>query len=136
MMYKNSSGHHHADKKSILGQWRSVAVTGCTALILSLLALNANAEITQDCILEGTVDKHKAERLGRPVYVTFRNARRGDEAACTINRRSKSRRVQFTSRVDTSDIENAEHGTKVRYRYIERDDQRGSWEYIGDPNNG
>jgi hypothetical protein len=60
----------------------------------------------------------------------FRNARRGSEAGCSLNRRSKSRRVQFIRSPDASDIENANHGSKVRYRYIERDNQAGNWELI------
>ncbi|MDA8962462.1 hypothetical protein N9H37_03810 [Congregibacter sp.] len=102
-----------------------------TAVGLSL-PLQASAEITQDCILEGTVDMRKAEELGQPVYVNFRNARRGTEAGCNLNRRSKnkSRRVQFISSPDTGNVENAVHGSKVRYRYIERDNQSGDWELL------
>jgi len=101
-----------------------------TALTLTILALNANAEITQDCIIEGTVDMRKAEELGQPVFVNFRNVRRGTEAGCMMNRRSKSRRVQFISSPSTDGIENAADGSKVRYRYIERNGQPGSWELI------
>jgi len=97
---------------------------------LSMLPLQASAEITQDCILEGTVDMRKAEELGQSVYVNFRNARRGAEAGCSLNRRSKSRRVQYISSPDTSNVENAAHGSKVRYRYIERDNQSGNWELL------
>lgn len=102
------------------------------ALALTLAALGANAEITQDCIIEGTVDMRRAEQLGQPYYVSFRDIRRGSEANCTMNRRSKSRRVQFvdtpTPRADG--IESAVHGSKVRYRYIERDGQPGQWQLI------
>ena len=101
-----------------------------TAFGLSILPLQASAEITQDCILEGTVDMRRAEELGQPVYVNFRNARRGTEAGCSLNRRSKSRRVQFISSPDTSNIKDAAHGSKVRYRYIERDNQSGNWELL------
>lgn len=105
-------------------------VLTATALGLSTLTMHANAEITQDCILEGTVDMRKADKLGQPVYVNFRNARSGSEAGCNLNRRSKSRRVQYISSPDTSGVENAAHGSKVRYRYIERNNQPGSWELI------
>ena len=47
-----------------------------------------------------------------------------------MNRRSKSRRVQFISSPSTDGIENAADGSKVRYRYIERNGQPGSWELI------
>jgi hypothetical protein len=110
---------------------KSSLLITATALGLSILPLQASAEITQDCILEGTVDMRKAEELGQPVYVNFRNARRGTEAGCSLNRRSKSRRVQFISSPDTSsDVEEAAHGSKVRYRYIERDNQSGNWELL------
>ena len=56
-----------------------------TALALSITALTAKAEITQDCILEGTVDMRTAEKLGQPVYVKFRNARSGPDANCSMN---------------------------------------------------
>jgi hypothetical protein len=108
---------------------RSIAMSGAI-LALALTGMQANAEITEDCILEGTVDMRKAEELGQSVYVNFRNARRGSEAGCSLNRRSKSRRVQFIRSPDASDIENANHGSKVRYRYIERDNQAGNWELI------
>lgn len=107
---------------------RVAAILGCA--IFAAAITPAQAEITQDCILEGTVDLRKAEELGQPVYVKFRNARRGSEAGCNMNRRSKSRRVQFISSPDTSSMQGAEHGSKVRYRYIERDGQHGSWELL------
>lgn len=111
---------------------RALTAIAATAGIMTLIALpmSANAEITQDCILEGTIDKRKAEQLGQSVYVNFRNARRGSEASCTMNRRSKSRRVKFISSPDTRQIEDVSHGSTVRYRYIERDNQQGSWELI------
>lgn len=103
-----------------------------TALATLTVAAPASAEITQDCILEGTVDMRTAEKLGQPMYVKFRNARRGSEAGCDMNRRSKSRRVQFISAPDTKSLQNvnATHGDTVMYRYIERDNQHGSWELV------
>lgn len=112
---------------------RKLLITAATAGLFALplmVPLQASAEITQDCILEGTVDMRKAEELGQPVYVNFRNARRGTEAGCSLNRRSKSRRVQYISSPDTSNVETAAHGSKVRYRYIERDNQSGNWELL------
>ncbi|WOJ98096.1 hypothetical protein R0137_05845 [Congregibacter brevis] len=115
--------------KSITGIKSSLLIAA-SAIGLSLLPLQASAEITQDCILEGTVDMRKAQELGQPVYVNFRNARRGTEAGCSMNRRSKSRRVQFISTPDTSTVESAAHGSKVRYRYTERDNEVGKWELL------
>eukprot|EP00579_Thalassiosira_antarctica_P022399 CAMPEP_0201979396 /NCGR_PEP_ID=MMETSP0904-20121228/67109_1 /ASSEMBLY_ACC=CAM_ASM_000553 /TAXON_ID=420261 /ORGANISM="Thalassiosira antarctica, Strain CCMP982" /LENGTH=126 /DNA_ID=CAMNT_0048531381 /DNA_START=214 /DNA_END=594 /DNA_ORIENTATION=+ len=117
-------------QKSNFRLLKSHLLITATALGLSILPLQASAEITQDCILEGTVDMRKAEELGQPVYVNFRNARRGTEAGCNLNRRSKSRRVQFISSPDTANVEDAVHGSKVRYRYIERDNQSGNWELL------
>ena len=107
----------------------ALALTGA-ALSLTLFALAAQADVTEDCILEGTVDMRKAEQLGQSVYVRFNDARRGSDAGCSLDRRSNSRRVKFISSPDTHDLDNASHGAKVRYRYIERDGQPGTWELI------
>ena len=101
------------------------------ALALTLSAATARAEITQDCILEGTVDMRKAEQMGQPVYVKFRKAESGPEANCAMARRNKSRRVTFVSSPDMNMAEGTVHGEKVRYRYIERDNQPGTWELMG-----
>lgn len=102
------------------------------ALALPLMTLQAQAEITEDCILEGTVDMHTARELGQSVYVKFRNARRGSEANCSMNRRSNSRRVQFISAPSADALRDVDvnHGDAVTYRYIERDNQRGQWELV------
>lgn len=102
------------------------------AAAVALLAPGAGAEITQDCILEGTVDMRRARELGQPLYVNFRHARSGGEAGCAMGRRNHSRRVQFISAPDTRKLTdvNVSHGDTVRYRYIERDHQHGSWELI------
>ena len=108
------------------------AAATVAATLAATLAAPASAEITQDCILEGTVDMRTAEKLGQPVYVKFRSARRGSEAGCDMNRRSNSRRVQFISTPATDSLQNvnASHGDTVMYRYIERDNQRGRWELV------
>jgi hypothetical protein len=114
------------------------SLTGVTAALLagslSLVALPAAAQsndIVEDCILEGTVDMRKAEQLNQPVYVRFSDAEQGSQAGCSLERRSKSRRVRFITTPDMHDIENVSHGAKVRYRYIERDGEPGTWELIG-----
>ena len=108
---------------------RAIAVAG-SSLAMALFAVNANAEITEDCILEGTVDMRMAEQLGQPVYVRFRSAERGSEARCSLNRRGNSRRVQFISSPDEHDLDDASHGDRVRYRYTERDGNPGTWQLI------
>ena len=107
----------------------ALALTGA-ALAMTFVALSAQAEITQDCIVEGTVDMRKAEQLGQPTYVKFSKARRGSEATCNMNRRSKSRRVQYVSSPDVNELQNVSHGSKVSYRYLERDNQPGTWQLI------
>ncbi|KGE02774.1 hypothetical protein [Pseudohaliea rubra] len=105
-----------------------------SALALPLLAGSAHAEITQDCILEGSVDKRKAAQLGRDVYVKFRSAEAGDAAPCDMSRSSRSRRVQFKA-PSTDDITDAPHGAAVKYRYIERDNGHGQWQLM-EPSDG
>lgn len=119
----------HTPRNSFISAVSAVALTG-SAIAMPLSAPSASAEITEDCILEGTVDMRMAERLGQPVYVRFRNAERGSEARCSLNRSSNSRRVQFISSPDEHDFDNASHGDRVRYRYTERDGNPGTWQLI------
>lgn len=101
------------------------------ALALVLTSLSAQAQVTEDCILEGTVDMRKAEHLGQPVYVRFENARAGTEGQCSMSRRgSRNRRVQFVGTPNLQDLDGASHGARVHYRYVERDGAPGTWELI------
>lgn len=101
---------------------------GLLLATLPLMAVTAQAEVTQDCILEGTVDKRKAEQMGRDVYVEFHSASRAERGSeCNLQRRN---RVQFKEPKNAM-IENAPDGSKVRYRYTEQDDQQGEWRLIG-----
>lgn len=108
------------------------ALTLAGAAALGFAALPASAEITEDCILEGTVDMQRAKQLGQPVYVRFRNAESGSEARCSLNQRSRSRRVKFVSSPEASTDLSADvqDGSKVRYRYTERNNEKGNWELI------
>lgn len=103
--------------------------TTITALALALIATGAYADITEDCIVEGTVDKQRAERLGTPVFVEFHSAKSGEEARCSMNRQNKSHRVEFKA-PSTDGIESAPHGSKVKYRYTEENNQNGKWELL------
>jgi len=94
--------------------------------LLSCCAAGASAEVTQDCILEGTVDKQKAASTGRDVYVAFHSASDGREADCRLNRRHK---VEFKEPKNAM-IENVPDGSKVRYRYREEDNNSGEWQLI------
>ena len=104
-------------------------IAATIALALPLITGSAMAEVTQDCIVEGTVDKDRAEKMGKPVYVEFHTARQGEEARCKMSRSSTSRRVQFKA-PGSDGIENAPHGSKVKYRYTEEDNQDGKWELL------
>ena len=101
------------------------------ALIIASLPLFSAvsvAEVTQDCILEGTVDKKKAEQMGRDVYVAFHSSQRAESGSkCQLERRS---RIQFKEPKNAM-IENAPDGAKVKYRYTEHDDQAGEWQLMG-----
>jgi len=100
------------------------------ALALGAVATTGRAEITEDCILEGTVDMRKAEQIGQPVYVRFEEAYQGKEARCTLNQHNNRRRVKFISSPDLHDFSELDHGSRVRYRYVERDGEPGRWQLI------
>ncbi|HEY7776741.1 MAG TPA: hypothetical protein VIC02_09380 [Kineobactrum sp.] len=102
---------------------------------MPLIASGAWAEVTQDCILEGTIDKEKAEQMGRDVYVAFHSAGRAERnSECNINRRN---RVQFKESKNAA-IESAPHGARVKYRYTEENNQQGEWKLlnVSAPNKG
>ncbi len=99
-----------------------------SALALALTA-QAHAEITQDCILEGTVKQTRTASGSEKVRLVFRTAERGEEAPCRMSRAERSRRIQFKVPSD-SDIVEAPHGAKVKYRYTEDVDGRRQWRLI------
>ncbi|GAB3280899.1 hypothetical protein [Parahaliea aestuarii] len=93
--------------------------------VLPLLTAGAWAEVTQDCIVEGTVNKQKARETGKDVYVSFHSASRAsDDASCQLNRRGS--RVVFKEPRNAL-IENAPDGATVQYRYTELNHQQGEW---------
>ncbi|MBN7795740.1 hypothetical protein [Parahaliea mediterranea] len=96
-------------------------------VVLPLFTAGAWADVTQDCILEGTVDKRKAEQTGRDVYVAFHSAKEASrDANCNIGRRN---RVEFKQSKD-SGIEDAPHGATVKYRYTEENNDKGQWKLL------
>ena len=135
MKKQNTSNGAFKRLAAATGTSATGAMTGTLALALTLFAGVTQAQVTQDCILEGTVDMRKAEHLGQPVYVRFEDIRAGSEGTCSMDRRSRSRRVQFVSSTELRPAENVEHGSRVHYRYVERDGEPGNWELIkvGDP---
>jgi hypothetical protein len=101
--------------------------TTLAVALLSLGAMAAQADRPQDCIVEGTVDKQKAEQAGTDVYVAFHSARETRPSAnCDLGRRHK---VEFKAARD-SGIENAPNGAKVKYRYTKEEDQQGQWKLL------
>ena len=97
-------------------------------LLAGALFMTASvAQAQQDCILEGTVDKNKAEQAGKNVYVAFHSASSAGEAgSCRLNRRSK---LEFKEPKNAM-IENAPHGAKVKYRYTEDEGEAAQWRLI------
>ncbi|WP_116367331.1 hypothetical protein [Parahaliea mediterranea] len=92
---------------------------------LPLLAATAAAEVTQDCIVEGTVNKQKAREAGKDVYLRFHSASRAsNDASCHLNRQGS--RVVFKEPRNAL-IENAPDGATVQYRYTELNHQQGQW---------
>ncbi|MEO0437117.1 MAG: hypothetical protein AAF098_09435 [Pseudomonadota bacterium] len=124
----NEKRQRRSELSTVKNLAKAIALT-TAAVALTLGAVTAQAEITQDCILEGTIDLRAAERMGQPTYVKFKRAQRGESAGCSINRKS-SRRVKFISNPDPREIQHVSHGSTVRYRYLEHDRQQGRWELI------
>ncbi len=97
-------------------------------VLLPLFAAGTWAEVTQDCIIEGKVDKRKAAQTGRDVYVSFHSAKEASQGAnCNINTRRN--RVEF-KQSKTSGIDDAPHGAKVKYRYTEKNNAEGEWQLL------
>jgi hypothetical protein len=91
---------------------------------LMVFPLGASAEITRDCVVEGTVKQTRDRNDGERVYVAFHSAKPAEEGApCRMNRREKFRFKAPTS----SDLRDAEPGTEVRYRYTEDSEKGATW---------
>lgn len=102
---------------------------GITSALALALTTQVQAEITQDCILEGTVNQTRAASGNEQVHVSFRSAERGEEAPCRMSRSDRSRRIQFKAPSD-NDIADAPHGSKVKYRYTEDITGKRQWRLI------
>ncbi len=100
-----------------------------SSAIALVLAVQAQAEITQDCILEGTVNQKRGSSANEQVHISFRSAKRGEEAPCRMTRSDRNRRIQFKA-PDENDIADAPHGSKVRYRFTEEADGKRQWRLI------
>lgn len=100
-----------------------------TSALVLVLATQAQAQVTQDCILEGTVNQTRAASGNDQVRVSFRSAERGEEAPCRMSRSDRNRRIQFKAPTE-NDIADAPHGAKVRYRYTEEANGKRQWRLI------
>lgn len=92
------------------------------AVLAPLLALpvTALAEVTRDCVVEGTVKRNEADT--DRVYVSFHSAKPAEEGApCRMHRREK---LRFKG---DSTLADAEPGTRVKYRYTEDSEKGSSW---------
>jgi hypothetical protein len=96
-------------------------------LPLTMVAMSASADINQDCILEGTVDKKRAEQLGQNVYVAFHSA--SATTAGTICHLPPGRKLAFKEPKNAM-IENVPDGSEVTYHYIQRGKQQPQWRLI------
>ena len=102
---------------------------GMTSVIALALSVQVQAEITQDCILEGTVNQTRAASGNELVRVSFRSAERGEEAPCRMSRSDRNRRIEFKAPSD-NEIADAPHGSKVKYRYTEDVKGKRQWRLI------
>jgi hypothetical protein len=95
------------------------------ALLLTLVTYPAllQAEVTRDCVLEGTVTKRPS--ADDRVYVAFHSYRPAEAGAeCNIRKREK---LQFKQPA-ASDINSAKPGSQVEYRYTEDSKTGTKWE--------
>lgn len=90
---------------------------------LGLLAIagTAHANPARDCMLEGTVKKNPAD--SEKVYIAFHSAKPAEEGArCRMRKEEK---LQF--KAPASDLQDAEPGTRVRYRFTEDEAGNSDW---------
>lgn len=96
-------------------------------LLFPVLAAFAQAEVTQDCVVEGKVKQRSGQENGTNVYVAFHSVKKSNEkATCSIERQ---KRVAFKQPKNAM-IENAPVGSTVTYRYVEEDNTEGQWDLI------
>ena len=98
-----------------------------TGLGFLLMAVNAMAGSTQDCIVEGTVKSKSDVENGTSVYIDFHSAKdaAGPES-CKLTKRSK---MDFKEPKNAM-IENVPAGSKVRYHYQQPDAGNAQWQLM------
>ncbi len=91
------------------------------------IALNAQAEVSQDCILEGEVNQKKAAAMQQNAYVRFYSATDGStEVGCNMR---KGKRIVFKQAKEDG-IQNLPDGAVVTYHYTEGPDQQAQWRLL------
>lgn len=96
--------------------------------VLPIVAATAQAQRSQDCIVEGTVKSKNDVERGTSVYVAFESAEPAEKGKrCDLARRGK---VSFKE-PKNSMIENAPSGSKVRYHYTQEENSEGEWQLMG-----
>ncbi|MFT5710255.1 MAG: putative acyltransferase (DUF342 family) [Halioglobus sp.] len=98
-----------------------------TLLLLPMLAVGVQAEVTQDCVVEGKVKQRSGQENGTNVYVAFHSVKKSNEQTnCSIDRQ---KRVAFKQPKNAM-IEHAPVGSTVTYRYVEQDNNDGQWSLV------
>ncbi len=96
-------------------------------ILIPVLAAGVQAEVTQDCVVEGKVKQRSGQESGTNVYVAFHSVKKSNEQAnCSIDRQ---KRVAFKQPKNAM-IENAPVGSTVTYRYVEQDNSDGQWSLV------
>ena len=96
-------------------------------LLAFLPVMGVQAEVAQDCLVEGTVEQRTGEKHSVDVYVAFHSVKKSDaQSKCSLARK---KRVAFKEPKNAM-IENAPVGSTVTYRYIEQDNKDTQWRLI------
>ena len=86
------------------------------------VSMSAQAETVRDCVMEGTVKRHQSD--GDQVYVAFHSAEPAKEGApCRLRKREK---LRFKA-PSGANLQDAEPGTRVKYRYTEDSEKGSTW---------
>lgn len=87
-----------------------------------IFSAGVQAETVRDCVVEGTVKRQQGE--SDKVYVAFHSAKPAEKGApCRMRKREK---LQFKA-PSSQDLQNAEPGTRVKYRYTEDSKKGATW---------
>ena len=95
--------------------------------VACLFGMGTQAEVAQDCLVEGKVKQRADQENGTNVYVAFHSVKKSnDETNCSL---ARQKRVAFKEPKNAM-IENAPIGSTVTYRYTEKVNQDGEWRLI------